>query len=81
MCVFYLYVYLLTRNGRPPDSWCNISIKPLYNGVPGGSLVSLATIEVDVIGASVCPSAARDFFLQIDRLKVRELELAKFYAY
>ena len=42
-------------------------------GVPGASTVSRATIEVNVVG----PSPTRDSFLQIDRPKVRERELAE----
>ena len=47
-----------------------------YPGVPGGSAVSRVTIEVDVVGLN--PTRDSYYSLQIDRMSVRELELAKF---
>ena len=42
-------------------------------GVAGGSIVSCVTAEVDIVGSS----PTRKSFLQIDRPKVRERELAE----
>ena len=46
--------------------------------VPGGSAVSRATIEVDVVGLN--PEKGYSLLLIIDRTKVRGRELSKFDA-
>ena len=53
-----------------------IYFRHLFLGVPGGPIVSCATIEVEVVGSN----PTRGSCLQTDRPKARERELAKFDA-